>query len=122
VRALTWEASYYRKDGVSNIMRFVASFGQYLTAQDGFESGKVAMTFDGEWNIAYAHENVPSMQVGAAPFPPGPGEEFWIEAGQKHRLSSTVLAVHMLKVAFGDWQQEDITRYADEYQRPAQGD
>lgn len=69
VQALQWETSYYKKYGASNITRFMAGFGQYVTAADGFESGKVAMMFDGAWNIAYAHENVPSLQVGAAPFP-----------------------------------------------------
>jgi len=52
-----------------DVKRFIAGFGQYLTAADGFESGKVAMMYDGEWNIAYAAENVPSLKVGAAPFP-----------------------------------------------------
>jgi mannose-6-phosphate isomerase len=62
------------------------------------------------------------IQVGDNTYHPGAGEEFWIDAGQKHRLSSTGPAVRVLEVAFGDWQQEDITRYADDYQRPAQGD
>lgn len=69
VRALQWEASYYKKYGASNVKRFISGFGQDLTAADGFESGKVAMLYDGEWNIAFTHENVPSLQVGAAPFP-----------------------------------------------------
>jgi multiple sugar transport system substrate-binding protein len=69
VQALAWETSYYRKYGASNVKRFMSGFGAYLTAADGFESGKVAMMYDGEWNIAFVHENVPSFQVGAAPFP-----------------------------------------------------
>jgi ABC-type glycerol-3-phosphate transport system substrate-binding protein len=69
VRALQWETSYYKRYGASAVKRFMAGFGQYLTAADGFESGKVAMMFDGEWNIAFVKENVPSFQIGAAPFP-----------------------------------------------------
>lgn len=69
VQALTWEQSFYAKYGRSNVKRFVAGFGQYLTAADGFESGKVAMMLDGEWNIAFAKENVRGFQLGAAPFP-----------------------------------------------------
>ena|SRR5579859_3577855 len=46
------------------------------------------------------------------------GEEIWIERNQKHRLSCAgSAAVRVLEVAFGDWQQEDITRYADDYRR-----
>jgi multiple sugar transport system substrate-binding protein len=47
----------------------MSGFGQDLTAADGFESGKLAMIYDGEWNIAFVKENVPHLQVGAAPFP-----------------------------------------------------
>jgi ABC-type glycerol-3-phosphate transport system substrate-binding protein len=72
VRALTWETSFYKKYGASQVKRFVAGFGQDLTAADGFESGKLAMIYDGEWNLAFARENVPSLKIGAAPFP-GPG-------------------------------------------------
>jgi len=46
------------------------------------------------------------------------GEEIWIGRGQKHRLSCAgTTPVRVLEVAFGDWQQEDIRRYADDYHR-----
>ncbi len=56
------------------------------------------------------------------------GEEIWIPAGEKHRLSgmpaeaSQAGEVRVLEVAFGNWQQADITRYEDDFQRPAQGE
>ena len=50
------------------------------------------------------------------------GDEVWIPAGSKHRLSSNGPAVRVLEIAFGNWQQDDITRYADDYQRPSQGE
>lgn len=53
---------------------------------------------------------------------PLPGDEIWIPAGAKHRLSSSGGEVRVLEVAFGNWQQADITRYADDYARPEQGD
>jgi len=28
----------------------------------------------------------------------------------------------VLEIAFGNWQQEDITRYQDDFQRPAYGE
>ena len=47
------------------------------------------------------------------------GEEIWIAANRKHRLScSGPKPVRVLEVAFGDWRQEDIRRFADDYQRP----
>ncbi len=55
-----------------------------------------------------------------------PGDEIWIPAGARHRLSSAIGEggpdVRVLEVAFGNWQQADIIRYADDYRRPAQGE
>ena len=53
---------------------------------------------------------------------PGRMEEIWIPIGAKHRLASLGTEVRVLEVAFGNWQQEDIVRYSDDYQRPAQGE
>jgi mannose-1-phosphate guanylyltransferase/mannose-6-phosphate isomerase len=51
------------------------------------------------------------------------GDEIWIAANQKHRLSCPgPKAVRVLEIAFGNWQQEDITRYADDYDRPTRGE
>ena len=50
------------------------------------------------------------------------GDEIWIPAGAVHRLSSRGPAVRVLEIAFGNWQQEDIRRYADDYARPETGD
>lgn len=47
------------------------------------------------------------------------GDEIWIPAGTKHRLGNpTDVPLRVLEVAFGCWQQEDITRYDDDYHRP----
>jgi len=46
------------------------------------------------------------------------GEEIWIPANEKHRLSCRGdQPVRVLEVAFGNWQQADIQRYADDYSR-----
>jgi mannose-1-phosphate guanylyltransferase/mannose-6-phosphate isomerase len=46
------------------------------------------------------------------------GDEIWISVNQKHRLSNAAARpIRVLEVAFGNWQQNDITRYADDYQR-----
>ena len=53
---------------------------------------------------------------------PAAGDEIWIPANARHRLGSTGPAVRVLEVAFGNWQQADITRYEDDYARPAAED
>ncbi|MEX2116727.1 MAG: phosphomannose isomerase type II C-terminal cupin domain [Bacteroidota bacterium] len=62
------------------------------------------------------------VQVGDSILHPKAGEEVWIPAGTKHRLSSDGRNVRVLEIAFGNWQQEDITRYEDDYSRPAEGE
>ena len=63
-----------------------------------------------------------AVQVGDEVLHPAAGDEVWIPPNTRHRLSSTGPVVRVLEVAFGNWQQEDITRYADDYDRPEQGE
>lgn len=62
------------------------------------------------------------VQVGEETLYPKRGEEIWIPAGTAHRLGSTGPEVRVLEVAFGNWQQEDIVRFEDDYARPERGE
>lgn len=62
------------------------------------------------------------VQVGDEILHPHTGDEIWIPANTKHLLASLGREVRVLEVAFGNWQQADITRYEDDYQRPDQGE
>ena len=62
------------------------------------------------------------VQINDQVFQPKAGDKVWIPAKASHRLSSSGPEVRVLEVAFGNWQQADITRYDDDYHRPAQGD
>lgn len=53
---------------------------------------------------------------------PRAGDELWIPAGSRHRLSSGATTVRVLEIAFGNWQQQDITRFEDDYTRPEKGE
>lgn len=50
------------------------------------------------------------------------GEEFWIPPNTRHRLTGGTLPSQVLEIAFGSWQQADITRYEDDFDRPGQGE
>ena len=63
-----------------------------------------------------------AVKVGEETLYPKAGDELWIPANTQHRLSSTGPEVRVLEVAFGNWQQADITRYDDDYHRPAEGE
>lgn len=58
------------------------------------------------------------VQVGEREQTCRAGDEIWIRAQEKHRLSNRgSVPVRVLEVAFGNWQQDDIRRYADDYRR-----
>ena len=72
------------------------------------------------WIIMDANAQV---QVGEELRVCHPWEEIWIPANEKHRLSCIGDSpCHVLEVAFGNWQQADITRYEDDFKRPDQGE
>ena len=62
------------------------------------------------------------VEAGDETFHPKAGAEIWIRANERHRLSSSGPEVRVLEVAFGNWQQEDITRFEDDFQRPERGE
>jgi mannose-1-phosphate guanylyltransferase/mannose-6-phosphate isomerase len=62
------------------------------------------------------------VQVGDTITRARAGEEFWIPPDTKHRLTSSGTRTRVLEVSFGNWKQEDITRYEDDYNRPQQGE
>jgi mannose-6-phosphate isomerase-like protein (cupin superfamily) len=60
------------------------------------------------------------VQVGETERAHRAGDEIWIPANEKHRLSCPGdQPVRVLEVAFGNWRQEDIARHADDYRRAA---
>ena len=63
-----------------------------------------------------------AVQIDEQILYPKAGDEVWIPANAKHRLSSAGPAVRVLEVAFGNWQQADITRFEDDYCRPEKGE
>ena len=63
------------------------------------------------------------VQIGDAVRDCAAGEELWIGANERHRLGCVgSRPCRVLEVAFGNWQQEDIARFEDDYQRPKKGE
>lgn len=46
-----------------------------------------------------------------------PGDEFFIPQGAQHRLKGGDVGGELLEIAFGDFDENDITRYEDIYGR-----
>jgi multiple sugar transport system substrate-binding protein len=70
IAALNWyKTNVLDKYGASNIAKFESGYGEYMTAQDPFYTGKIAMTLDGEWQSSNITKTAPSLQWGVADIP-----------------------------------------------------
>lgn len=118
------------KPPVSRVVRPWGSFNQYafnqdvtvslMTVSEGMRLSLQSHTGRGELWIVL--DEGAQVQVDDEIFYPAMGEEIWIPANARHRLTSTGPQVRVLEVAFGNWQQADIKRYEDDFARPAQGE
>src|SRR3989344_6992198 len=62
-------------------------------------------------------EGDPKITVGNKTVKAKPGQEFFINKHQKHRIESTNKNSRILEVAFGKWIATDIKRLEDKYGR-----
>jgi multiple sugar transport system substrate-binding protein len=65
----TWQKSLVDWYGYSNLVRFQAQPIDEFTPSQAFETGKLAMNFDGEWRVAFIHNEHPNLDYGTAPMP-----------------------------------------------------
>ena len=66
---LRWQKSLVDWYGYDKLQRFQAGLGQEFSSSNGFETGKLAMNIDGEWRVAFLHNEHPELQYGTAPMP-----------------------------------------------------
>ena len=65
----TWQKSLVDWYGYSNLVRYQAQPIDEFTPSQAFETGKLAMNFDGEWRVAFIHNEHPELSYGTAPMP-----------------------------------------------------
>ncbi len=115
---------------VKEVKRPWGSFKQYANNQEVTVSLMTvlpgqrlsAQSHTGRAELWIALDDGAIVEIGETVYHPRKGEELWIPAGTRHRLGSAGPAVRVLEVAFGNWQQEDITRHEDDYHRPEKGE
>lgn len=116
---------------VSEVMRPWGKFRQYahnqnvtvslMTVQPGQRLSLQSHT--GRAELWIVLDDGARVQIGEEVRDCRAGEELWIPAQEKHRLTCPGdQPVRVLEVAFGNWQQEDITRYEDDFRRPEHGE
>jgi len=70
LEALEWyQENIVEPVGADALSTFVSGQGEYLSAQDPFFSGKVAMIIDGEWRAASAGKVAPELDWGVTAIP-----------------------------------------------------
>ncbi len=70
IKGLNWYTKYVtNKFGASKLSAFKSGLGQYMSAQDPFYTGKVAMTVDGEWQAVNIPKVAPKLNWGVVSIP-----------------------------------------------------
>lgn len=73
---LTWQKDLIeRLGGYSKLAKFQAGLGEEFSAQNDFQTGRVAMNLDGEYRTAFIADQAPKLSYGTAPFPSAQGYE-----------------------------------------------
>src|SRR5687768_5976242 len=91
-----------------------------MTVQPGQRLSLQAHT--GRAELWIALDDGAEVQIGDEILHPKAGDELWIPANTRHRLTATDRPVRVLEVAYGNWQQADIVRFSDDYARPEAGE
>jgi multiple sugar transport system substrate-binding protein len=69
---LKWEQQFYSKYGYDKVLKLSSAGGNYMSPDQGFYAGKIAMYVDGEWQPGpnFISKFKPELNYGVAPFPP----------------------------------------------------
>jgi multiple sugar transport system substrate-binding protein len=71
-QAFEWQKKLVDWYGYPSLQKFYATYqNSEFNPTNAFETGKVAMVFDGEWRTAFIRREHPELRYGTAPFPAG---------------------------------------------------
>lgn len=62
-------------------------------------------------------KGTPHVTIGTDVTQARPQDEFWIPRGTEHRMKAVEQDVEFLEISFGDFDENDITRLADDFGR-----
>jgi multiple sugar transport system substrate-binding protein len=71
-KMLRWQKALVDAIGYDKLQKFVAKLGgadSEFSAQNGFETGRIAMQVDGEWRVAFIEGDKSKVNYATAPFP-----------------------------------------------------
>lgn len=107
IEALEWyQDNIIEPVGADKMATFVSGQGEYLSAQDPFFSGKVAMIIDGEWRAASAATVAPELDWGVTAIPAASPElanstqvtssTLFIPANSKHKEEAATFLAYLV--------------------------
>lgn len=107
LKALQWyQDNVIEPVGAEAMATFVSGEGEYLSAQDPFFSGKVAMIIDGEWRAASAAKVAPDFSWGVTAIPAYSAEladstqvttsTLFIPANSKHKEEAATFLAYLV--------------------------
>jgi multiple sugar transport system substrate-binding protein len=69
-KAFMWQKKLIDFYGYDNATKWDATYqNSAFTPQNAFENGKAAMEYDGEWRVAFVHDDGSTVNYGTAPAP-----------------------------------------------------
>lgn len=66
---LKWHKDLVDWYGYKNLQKFTAGLGDEWSADNAFHKGKIAMSVDGEYRVAFLRDQAPDIDFGTAPVP-----------------------------------------------------
>ncbi|MGW5053857.1 extracellular solute-binding protein [Actinokineospora sp. NPDC004072] len=66
---LRWHKDLVDWYGYANLQEFTAGLGDEWSTDNAFQQGKVAITVDGEYRVAFLRDQAPEVDFGTAPVP-----------------------------------------------------
>jgi multiple sugar transport system substrate-binding protein len=64
-----WQKELVDWYGYDNLQKYVAGVGAEFSAENPFQTGKLAMALDGEWRVAFVADQAPDLHYKTAPLP-----------------------------------------------------
>ncbi|MCA1223539.1 extracellular solute-binding protein [Streptomyces sp. 8L] len=77
-RLIAWQRGFVKKIGYQKLKTFTAGLGDEWSADNAFQTGRIAMTLDGEWRVAFIQDQAKHLKYATAPFPvlDGSGQKY----------------------------------------------
>jgi len=100
------------KYGADNVTKFTAGLGQYMSAQDPFYTGKVAMVIDGNWQAVNIPKTMPNLDWGVTSIP--------VPAAKPELAGTTQLTVSTLFIPSNSKHKKEAFEFVN-YMTSGQG-